>query len=57
MDRKLSTFTEVYLGHADIADFPEIARCELGTENPQAPDSSPSREDDTHRLLSTIVKR
>jgi len=30
-ERKSLTFTEVYLGHVDIADFRKTARGELGT--------------------------
>jgi hypothetical protein len=40
-DRKPLTFTEVYLGHVDIADFRKNTKSELGTDNPQVPDSCP----------------
>jgi hypothetical protein len=33
-DRKPLAFTEVYLGHLDIAGFRKSARGEFGTENP-----------------------
>lgn len=46
-DRIPLTFTEVYLGHVDIADFRKNARSELGTDNSHVPGSSSGRGSQT----------